>query len=591
MKLISCHVENFGKLHNYDFNFQEGLNEILQDNGWGKTTFAVFLKAMLYGMPKKGNNKPYAVDRSKYTPWQGGVYGGTLTFEHENNIYKMYRTFGSTPERDMFSVIDQSTNKRTNKFTENFGYEVYGVGRETFEITTYFPQVAVQGKLTDEMRASLSGVNNYQNDLKNYSKAIEKIENKIKQYKKEITSYSMYEGNLFKIAKIENEIQKDENDILKLQDQIEVLQENLITLKEEYEKAQKDLEVKELYKKEINDLKEQIINKKSELLAFRIKLEELKKENQKRGLKNKFIFSNKRTIDILYYGSIILCMALLTLFAFEFIYGASTLFLIITACIMAVDSALIYYCLWLKKKGHVVLNQRIEVENYQRQVDSLDSEIKLMTDIVLAKEKNQPEIEIEGEQEKNNIIANYSNCQKNIEMSKMQISFIQKNIESLEAEKETLMLEQTSMQEKKMTAEEKIKMLNLTRDFLSIAKLNLSKRYIAPMQQKFTNYVNQIVQEGANKYMLDVDTNITFENVDGNKEIEYLSQGYQDLMNICRRFSLIDSIFEKEKPIIILDDPFVNLDDIINKNAVKLLKKMAENYQIVYLYCHSSRRL
>ena len=49
MKLIRMHVDNFGCLHDFDYEFDEGVNVLLQDNGWGKTTMADFLKAMLYG--------------------------------------------------------------------------------------------------------------------------------------------------------------------------------------------------------------------------------------------------------------------------------------------------------------------------------------------------------------------------------------------------------------------------------------------------------------------------------------------------------------------------------------------------------------
>lgn len=50
MKLISMHVDDFGGLHNYDYNFEEGLNVVLHDNGWGKTTMASFLKASAKGV-------------------------------------------------------------------------------------------------------------------------------------------------------------------------------------------------------------------------------------------------------------------------------------------------------------------------------------------------------------------------------------------------------------------------------------------------------------------------------------------------------------------------------------------------------------
>jgi hypothetical protein len=97
----------------------------------------------------------------------------------------------------------------------------------------------------------------------------------------QISLDELLKGDKAMMDKIENDIEKEEKNILDLEDKIEFLQENLSTLREEYEKAQKELEVKEFFKKEINELREQILNKKSELLAFRIKLEELKKENQK----------------------------------------------------------------------------------------------------------------------------------------------------------------------------------------------------------------------------------------------------------------------------------------------------------------------
>ena len=53
MKLIACHINNFGKLSDLNINFNDGVNVINQPNGWGKSTLAAFLKAMLYGFDTK----------------------------------------------------------------------------------------------------------------------------------------------------------------------------------------------------------------------------------------------------------------------------------------------------------------------------------------------------------------------------------------------------------------------------------------------------------------------------------------------------------------------------------------------------------
>ena len=51
MRLLGLHVENFGTLHHHTESCSSGLNVRLHPNGWGKSTLAVFIKAMLYGLP------------------------------------------------------------------------------------------------------------------------------------------------------------------------------------------------------------------------------------------------------------------------------------------------------------------------------------------------------------------------------------------------------------------------------------------------------------------------------------------------------------------------------------------------------------
>ena len=49
MKIKELYVENFGKLSQYKLSLSDGLNSFVEDNGYGKTTLSVFIKAMLYG--------------------------------------------------------------------------------------------------------------------------------------------------------------------------------------------------------------------------------------------------------------------------------------------------------------------------------------------------------------------------------------------------------------------------------------------------------------------------------------------------------------------------------------------------------------
>ena len=65
--------------------------------------------------------------------------------------------------------------------------------------------------------------------------------------------------------------------------------------------------------------------------------------------------------------------------------------------------------------------------------------------------------------------------------------------------------------------------------------------------------------------------------------------GYQDLLGICMRLALVDAMYPDEKPFLVLDDPFVNLDEEKVVHGNELLSKIAREYQILYFTCHSSR--
>ena len=142
--------------------------------------------------------------------------------------------------------------------------------------------------------------------------------------------------------------------------------------------------------------------------------------------------------------------------------------------------------------------------------------------------------------------------------------------------------------EKINQSEEEYKILTLTYKYLKLADENLKIRYRKPLQEslnKYYNYVSDIEKD----VQIDIDLNVTIDESGVQKVVDYYSKGYQNLFEICKRFALTDVLFTGEKPFIILDDPFYNLDDKKLKSALELIKKLAKDYQIIYLVCHDSR--
>ena len=81
MRLISCYIEGFGKLRKLEIKFEDGLNCFVKENGWGKSTFAAFLRVMFYGFEGETKRNEFENERKYYRPWAGDVYGGELVFE------------------------------------------------------------------------------------------------------------------------------------------------------------------------------------------------------------------------------------------------------------------------------------------------------------------------------------------------------------------------------------------------------------------------------------------------------------------------------------------------------------------------------
>ena len=83
MKLLNCHIFGFGKISDRRFVFDDGVNTVLEQNGFGKTTLADFLKVMFYGFDDESKRSLKDKEREKYRPWDKGTYGGSIAFEYE----------------------------------------------------------------------------------------------------------------------------------------------------------------------------------------------------------------------------------------------------------------------------------------------------------------------------------------------------------------------------------------------------------------------------------------------------------------------------------------------------------------------------
>ncbi len=282
MKLISMHVDGFGSLHNYNYNFEDGLNIVLHDNGWGKTTMAAFLKAMLYGLDSKRSKDVTENERMRYLPWQGGKCGGSLDFEAEGVKYRIFRTFGETPRYDSAKIINLDSGVTARIDPDKIGETLFKLDASAFQRSVFINQngLSINGAASS-IHTRLNALVSQANDVAAFDDAIKKLTEQIKVYEK--TGARGRIGEITReIYSLERQRDKLEADIAQQDSarerisQIDVLigaidkelQEKKKTLDEVYGEAKK----REASKKLLDDLNKQIEELQQQMDAIRTDL-------------------------------------------------------------------------------------------------------------------------------------------------------------------------------------------------------------------------------------------------------------------------------------------------------------------------------
>lgn len=796
MRIKKCYIENFGTLHEFEYEFQDGLNTINEMNGWGKTTFAVFIKSMYYGMEYVPRKKTVDNDRKKYFPWQGGNFGGYLIFEIKDKLYKIERFFGKKDKEDTFVLYDLATGLKSQDYSEAIGEEIFHIDRDSYERSTYIPQKAIAVSMTDSINAKLSNLVENGNDINNYENALASLEEHLKEYKKtggrgkladlqekiftkkqeledcknKIQSMALIEEQITKqqdlrrglVAKrdvIKEEIRKEsgkkekvakmehyafiQKQIAEVQEKIEPLDQIFYKGMPEYRELEESgMQIEELgrlyMQKNNGQLTETEQHKLEALKSYfasgaptpsdieegMIQLNQLQKiENDKirqsgqlevLAKRRQQVESEKQAVDkkspLLLYAGILVALP-------GIVYGLLTPLYIIGVISLVVGLGIITAGRIFQSKGsqEVATKLAMVIKDEQQQKQQLDeleskkqqlevksqkffeqypssySETNLLQAISEVQTKsveyrdfmgreayyqtNQLAVEtkiaemqeqIEAYISRYMVLEQDTNMQYTIE-SQQKLKEVhqilrdyyktyvtlQESLEKQEEEKKVFeqennitkegyareetekqySLEELQLQEKekeeelelldeqihsyrkdldtlslvadtqseieneielwKIALEEgihKCEILERTIEYLKKAKESFSTHYMGAMSRGFAKYANDINGNSPQNIQFDIQLQAQLDVHGSLKGSEYFSTGNQDFIGICIHLALVEALFEEEKPFLILDDPFVNLDDEKIEHAKALLKKIAKQYQIIYFICHSSRK-
>ena len=198
MRLISCHIENFGKLSDLSISFEDssGIAVLCEENGWGKSTLAAFIKAMFFSFDNDGKRNELENERKRYKPWQNGTYGGQVTFEANGKTYILSRTFGAKSKDDEMQIQDADTKLETTDFQgTDIGEELFQIDRASFNRSIFVSQNDCAAEVTDRINAKLGNLADSTDDLNNYEKAAGRLTDKINALNKRRKTGELYKQN------------------------------------------------------------------------------------------------------------------------------------------------------------------------------------------------------------------------------------------------------------------------------------------------------------------------------------------------------------------------------------------------------------
>ena len=725
MKLIRCHIENFGKLSDFTYEFTEGCNTICEENGWGKSTLAAFLRVMLFGFRNEGKRDPLENERKRYTPWQKGVYGGELQFESDGKEYSVRRTFGSKAAEDEFQLTDPVTHLPSEDFTEKLGEELFRIDAGSFERTTFISQNDCETFVTDSINAKIGNLAENTDDINNFETAdkrlndllnamsptrktgsIRREKDRVTELKTQIHNGQDIRTTMESIAARKQTALEEREKLAGELAELQAKQQELGAYKDQQAKKEKYLDLtaqlaererllkeaksyfngviptEEDLRKCLNQCNEaESIRKAMELSAqfvgepsrgvqyeeqevkyrekaARLKtLETIQAQEQRRilreretGRKRKNVFGILGILLLLAGGTcfllrqtipggILLALGIVALgaawFASSGIPGEETLE---SGEIEDLRAELVrleeeqrlaagrqkqrqeerdrryreqkeqyeklengihqfFTRIGILLEEHPeeqlteLLHRRSDYRNALMEYDKSEQERKAFErteDVprLLALKAPEGEESLESLTEEMKVLSGRMEERfQTIRSYQEQLSSMQEawdNVESMEDELEVL-------QEDIDRRSRQYELLGMTKKLLEDARSSFTARYTEPVMEGFRKYYRILTGTECDNYQMDANTKLQV--IEGNmpRETGYMSLGNRDLIGICMRMALVEAMYDDRRPFLILDDPFVNLDENRTKGAMRFLAEIAKEYQVIYFTCHGSR--
>lgn len=622
MKIVNVSVVAFGKLQSVNLSFNSGVNVLQNKNAFGKTTFAAFVRAMLYGLnysyTKEGDER--VNDVTRYCPWGfGGKFGGSMTVEHNGATYRIERFFGGTARAEVLSVTNESTGAAVD-VSGGVGEYFLGLTADSYDRSTYFPQEAVELATNENLDGRLANLV----DSADYDKVQEKllayrrqkragrgVGGTIAQLDNEIFDLQrkLHEAELAENTQARNAEQHAANEV-----QLQQLNARKCDIQRQLEEVKRNIV--------LNSPTEEQLAAKQRLMDAKLALtkypQDLVADRQRVVALGDRIAQTPRHPNVQKASPkwwLVVLAAVLILGGAGLCFAGKIPLLIGGGILVVVGAALFAVALLSARNKGVETLQSTEwdelVTDYMRIVGKYvdvagkdyeeaarlfwqyfadyerDCRVYQTVESLTPSMPNGDIAALNAREREltSQLAAVTSEIQRIYRMQGSLENAVQNAQVADRAEIEDKIL---NAQQAKAVEEQKFATAERVSALLTQAKENLSGGYLPKLKTRVSQLVD-FVTNGQYEVSLDGKFAIRIRENGQTKQLSCFSRGVREIVLLCFRVALSELLYDGAVPLVVVDDAFVNYDEDNFVRATALLKELATKCgtQVIYFTCHN----
>lgn len=609
MKLVSLYVKSFGKLKNFRMDFDDGLNVIKQDNGFGKTTLCNFVRAMLYGFKyarsKRGGES--VTDAGVWATWNSAEkIGGNLVVEQNGERYRIERYFGATAKTETLSVTSESTGKELD--ISQVGEYFLGLTAESFDRSAYFPQESVEISSNENFDSKLAGLVQNAENFDKVAESLKEYQSKLASSRRDHAAIPDAEKRKLQLLRQLDDCKRAEARKSQIDDRLKAIASEQVALQEESLRCGENVA---LLQKQLGQMQqtEQQIAAGKKLALLKEKLNRVGPDMEKDKAECDALSQKIQKTPSLAQTQRPVHKLLLVLGLVLALSGIGVCFLqlIVGICVALVGASLTVAAFFVRPAlSTLPSGEREELVTQYFQIASKYVYCKQMDYDEVQKAMWEKYNEYTGDKREYEALAktavacvDTSEVEDRLRQQQAQAYSVQQTLVQLSAEagrlqeeRKNLNVDSVELREKLMETDEQLALAKRqyavaekTLELLLQAKENLSVSYLPKLRFACAELLNKVTRQNY-EVVLDRNFCIQLRTQGVTKRLDYFSRGVRELTLLCFRIALSQLLFGGEIPFLLVDDAFVNFDEQNFLGATALLKELSQKSQVVYFTCH-----